>query len=214
MAPPFEFIARVYLPALRRMGVEADVSLVQSGFAPAGGGIIEALVKPCAKLSEINLHDRGELKSEMLTVIIRNLHPNIAERMLEAAQKQHACADARIEVLESGPGRGISCLYEAVFENVSELASACGEIGVTADRVGSRVGKSIKHFHSSGAAVGRHLADQLLLPIALAGGGSFTTSIPDDHVMTNLSVIKKFLPVKSSIEDVGQGLRVVSISAL
>jgi RNA 3'-terminal phosphate cyclase (ATP) len=69
----------------------------------------------------------------------------------------------------------------------------------------------MKHFHSSGAAVGRHLADQLLLPMALAGGGSFTTGIPDDHVLTNLSVIEKFLPVKSTIEDMDRGLRKVSI---
>ena len=211
MAPPFEFIDLVYLPALRRMGVEADVSLLQAGFAPAGGGIIEVVVKPCAKLSQISLHDRGALKSEALTVLIRNLNANIAERMLEAAQKQHPCADARIEVTEPGPGRGVSCHFHAEFENGSELASACGEIGVTADRVGTRVGRSMKHFHSSGAAVGRHLADQLLLPMALAGGGSFTTGIPDDHVLTNLAVIEKFLPVKSSIEDMDRGLRKISI---
>lgn len=213
MAPPFDFIDRVYLPALRRMGAEASVSLVQAGFAPAGGGIIEVRVKPCAKLSEISLHDRGDLNSEVLSIIIRNLNPNIAERMLEAAQEQHHCADARIEVLEPGPGRGVCCLYEAAFANSSELSSACGEIGVTADRVGSRVGKSMKNFLSSGAAVGRHLADQLLLPMALSGGGSFTTMIPDDHVLTNLSVIEKFLPLKYGIEDIGRGLRLISVSA-
>jgi RNA 3'-terminal phosphate cyclase (ATP) len=211
LAPPFEFIDLVYLPALRRMGVEAEVSLLQAGFAPAGGGIIEASVKPCAQLSQISLHDRGALKSEALTVLIRHLNTNIAQRMLEAAKKQHPCADARIEVTEPGPGRGVSCHFHAEFENVSEHASACGEIGVTADRVGTRAGKSMKHFHSSGAAVGRHLADQLLLPMALAGGGSFTTGIPDDHVLTNLAVIEKFLPVKSTIEDMDRGLRKVSI---
>jgi RNA 3'-terminal phosphate cyclase (ATP) len=212
MAPPFEFIDRVYLPALRRMGVAAEVSLVQAGFAPAGGGILEAVVKPCAQLSRIDLHDRGALKSETLSVLIRNLKTDIAERMLEAAQKQHPCADARIEVAEPGPGRGVSCHFHAEFEHSAELASACGEVGVTADRVGTRVGKSMKHFHSSGAAVGRHLADQLLLPMALAGGGSFTTSIPDNHVLTNLSVIEKFLPVRSSITELDRGLRRVSLT--
>ncbi len=213
MAPPFDFIERVYLPALRRMGVEAEVSLIESGFAPAGGGVIECRIEPCAQLSKIDLHDRGELKSSTLTSIVRNLNPEIAERMNEAARKQQPCGDVRVEVREPGPGRGVCCLYEAVFENSSELASACGEIGVTADRVGARVGKSLKHFLSSNAAVGRHLSDQLLLPMALAGGGGFTTMIPDDHVSTNLAVIGKFLPIESTVEDVDRGLRVVTLSA-
>jgi RNA 3'-terminal phosphate cyclase (ATP) len=213
MAPPFDFIDRVYLPALRRMGVEAEVSLIETGFAPAGGGIIECRIQPCAKLSRIDLHDRGELKSLCLTTLIRNLNPDIAERMNKSALKQQACDDVRIEVREPGPGRGVCCFYEAVFTNSTELANGCGEIGVTADRIGSRIGKSMKHFLSSNAAVGRHLADQLLLPIALAGGGSFTTGIPGDHVATNLGVIEKFLPLNSEITDADRGLRIISLQA-
>ena len=213
MAPPFDFIERIYLPALRRMGVEAEVSLIESGFAPAGGGIIECRIQPCAKLSQIAIHDRGELKSLKLTTITRNLNADIAERMNKSALKQLPCDDSRIEVREPGPGRGVCCLYEAVFENSNEMATACGEVGLTADRIGSRVGKSVKHFLSSNAAVGRHLADQLLLPMALAGAGSFTTVIPDDHVLANLSVIEKFLPLKSKIEDLDRGLRSITLSA-
>ncbi len=211
MAPPFDFIEKIYLPALRRMGVEAEVSLIESGFAPAGGGIVECRIQPCGKLSQINLHDRGELKSMALTTVVRNLNVDIAERMNKAALKKQPCDDSRIEVREPGPGRGVCCLYEAAFENSAEMASACGEIGLTADRIGARVGKSVKHFLSSRATVGRHLADQLLLPMALAGGGSFTTMIPDGHVLTNLAVIAKFLPMKSSIEDLDRGLRKVSM---
>jgi RNA 3'-terminal phosphate cyclase (ATP) len=59
--------------------------------------------------------------------------------------------------------------------------------------------------------VGRHLADQLLLPLALAGGGSFTTMILDDHMKTNISVIEQFLPVKFRIEDAGCGRTIVRL---
>ncbi len=211
MAPPFEFIDRVYLPALRRMGVVADITLIESGFAPAGGGVIECNIQPCKKLSNIALHDRGELKSLSLQCVIRNLNQSIAERMVKAALKQQPCDDTKIDLREPGPGRGVCCLYEAIFENGEEMASACGEMHLTSEKIGLRIGKSLKHFLSSGAAVGRHLADQLLLPIALAGGGSFTTMIPDNHVTTNLEVIEKFLPVKSSIEDLDRGVRLVKI---
>lgn len=215
MAPPFEFLDRVFLPAVRRMGADVNISLVQSGFAPVGGGVIECVIQPCGKVTPINLHERGELKFLRLRVPIRNLQIGIGGRMLDAALKQLPCDDATVEIREPGPGRGVCCLYEAVFENCEELSSSFGETNVTAERVGHRAAKRLQDFLSSGAPVGRHLADQLLLPMALAGGGSFTTMIPDDHVSTNVSVIEQFLPVKFSIVDADRGRRVVTlVSAL
>ena len=213
LAPPFEFLDRVFLPALRRMGAEVAISLVQSGFAPVGGGVIECEIQPCTKLTAIELHERGELKSMNLRVPIRNLQIGIGGRMLEAALKQLPCDDASVEIREPGPGRGVCCLYEAVFENGEELTSSFGETNVTAERVGMRAAKCLSDFISSGVPVGRHLADQLLLPLALAGSGSFTTMVPDDHVPTNISVIEKFLPVKFEIVAGERGKRIVAVAS-
>ncbi|MEO7099758.1 MAG: RNA 3'-terminal phosphate cyclase [Luteolibacter sp.] len=212
LAPPFEFIDRVFLPALRRMGAEARVSLVQSGFAPAGGGVIECEIRPCAKLAPIELHERGDLTSMNLRVPIRNLNASIGNRMLAAALDQFPCEDASLEVREPGPGRGVCCLYEARFKNAAELSSSFGESNVTAERVGRRAAKNLQDFIGSQAPVGRHLADQLLLPIALAGSGSFTTIVPDAHVPTNISIIEKFLPVKFSIDEGERGRRIIRVS--
>ncbi|MES2658744.1 MAG: RNA 3'-terminal phosphate cyclase [Verrucomicrobiota bacterium] len=211
MAPPFEFLDRVFLPALRRMGADVKISLLQSGFAPVGGGVIECEIQPCPKLTAIDLHERGELKSTNLRVPIRNLQIAIGGRMLDAALKQFPSDDATVEIREPGPGRGVCCLYEAMFENCEELSSSFGETNVTAERVGQRAAKSLQDFISSGVPVGRHLADQLLLPMALAGGGSFTTMVPDDHVPTNISVIEKFLSVRFTIEDGERGKRMIGI---
>lgn len=212
LAPPFEFVDRVFLPALRRMGVKATTSLVESGFAPVGGGVIECDIQPCAKLAPFELHERGELKSLSLRVPIRHLNPGIGNRVLDAALKQFPCEDAALEVREPGPGRGVCCLYEARFENTAELSSSFGETNVTAERVGHRAAKFLQDFIGSQAPVGRHLADQLLLPLALAGSGSFTTMIPDDHVSTNCSIIEKFLPVRFQIEKSNQGRCLIQVS--
>ncbi len=121
LAPPFEFIDRVFLPALRRMGAEAAVSLIQSGFAPIGGGIIECEIQPCLKLGGIDLHERGDLTSTRIRVPIRNLPLAIGERILTAALDRFPCSDATLETREPGPGRGVCCLCEAVFEKFLPL---------------------------------------------------------------------------------------------
>lgn len=206
LAPPFEFIEKVFLPVLRRMGAEVTVSLVESGFAPVGGGILECVIQPCAKLAPLELHERGELKSLRLRVPTRNLPISIGGRILDSALAMLPCDDATVEIREPGPGRGVCCLYQADFGHASELTSAIGETNVTAERVGRRAAKSLHDFIGSGAAVGRHLADQLLLPMALAGGGSFTTMMPDEHVPTHIAVIEAFLPVKFAVEQINRGI--------
>jgi RNA 3'-terminal phosphate cyclase (ATP) len=93
-----------------------------------------------------------------------------------------------------------------------ELTSSFGEMNVTAERVGRRAAKALSDFIGSNTPVGRHLADQLLLPMALAGGGGFTTMVPDEHVATHISVIGKFLPVKFQIELADRGKRIITVS--
>lgn len=206
MAPPFEFIERVFLPVMRRMGADVSLSLEESGFIPAGGGVIEAVIQPCPKLAPIELQERGDELSRSIRVLTRNLPLSIAGRLLDAAVSRFPCEDAAIEPREPGPGRGICCQVETRFEHITELASGCGEHGVTAERVGSRAAKLMNDFIGSDAAVGRCLADQLLLPMALAGGGSFTTMSPDNHVPTNIGVIEKFLPLSFRVEETRRGL--------
>jgi RNA 3'-terminal phosphate cyclase (ATP) len=212
LAPPFEFLDHVFLPALRRMGAEATISLIQSGFAPVGGGIIECQIQPCPKLTPIDLHERGELIDMRLRVPTRNLPDTIAARVLATALDQLPCEDAAVEPREPGPGRGVCCLYQANFANTAELSSSFGELNVSAERVGRRAAKALADFIGTHAAVGRHLADQLLLPMALAGGGGFTTMAPDDHVSTNIAVIGKFLPVKFQIDQADRGKRVIMVA--
>ena len=85
-------------------------------------------------------------------------------------------------------------------------------MNVTAERVGRRAAKSLVDFISHGAPVGRHLADQLLLPLAIAGGGSFTCGFPDDHLTTNQSIIEAFLPTRFTTTPTDRGCRTVTLS--
>ena len=82
------------------------------------------------------------------------------------------------------------------------LSSTC----VSAEKVGRRAGKLMNDFVGSQAAVGRHLADQLLLPMALAGKGRFTTTAPDDHLPTNIAVIRAFLDISFRVTERSGGV--------
>ena len=212
MAPPFEFLDHVFLPAIRKLGVEVDLSLLQTGFAPAGGGVIEARIQPCPKLGILDLHDRGEVESMSIRVVIRALTETIAERILESACATLPCEDAKVEIRDDGPGRGVACFVAVKFAHANELTTGLGEMGVRSETVGHRTANAMKKLIGSHVPVGRNLADQLLLPMALAGSGSFTMMMPSPHVTSNISVIEKFLPVKFRIDATDRGRHLVQVS--
>jgi RNA 3'-terminal phosphate cyclase (ATP) len=57
-----------------------------------------------------------------------------------------------------------------------------------------------RRYLASDVAVGENLADQMLLPMALARGGSFTTVPPSRHTTTNIEIIRKFLDIEIAAE--------------
>jgi RNA 3'-terminal phosphate cyclase (ATP) len=94
------------------------------------------------------------------------------------------------------------------YPEVTEIVSSCGERGLPAEAVADSAAREARLYRDSGVPVGEHLADQLLLPMALAGQGSFTTHVLSSHLKTNCEVIEKFLPVSFEFEEAGTRIQV------
>ncbi|TFI57690.1 RNA 3'-terminal phosphate cyclase [Sphingomonas parva] len=202
-APPFDFLERVFLPVLNRMGPSVTARLVRPGFYPAGGGRIEVDILPCARLRPIELVERGALRRVEARVLIAALPREIAERELAEVEKHLGWPDAarRIEPLPERTGPGNILMLEAQFEQVGELVSGFGKLGVPAQVLAAKAAKRMAGYLAGAAAAGPYLADQLLLPLALAGGGCFTTVKPSQHSLTGADVISRFLDVKIAFEE-------------
>jgi hypothetical protein len=59
LAPPFEFLAKTFLPLLQRMGTNVRMKLDRHGFYPAGGGKTRVTIEPAVKLARLDLTERG-----------------------------------------------------------------------------------------------------------------------------------------------------------
>jgi RNA 3'-terminal phosphate cyclase (ATP) len=197
-APPFDYLAKVFLPIIKRMGANVTVQLERYGFYPAGGGKFSVEITPCAKLKRLNLLERGKLVSQTARALVANLPRHIAERELQTVRRKMEWSESQYQIEETrnsnGPGNLV--MIEVEHEKVAEIFTSFGEKNTRAEVVAERAAKEAKEYLQTDAAVGEHLADQLLLPMALGEGGSFTTAKPSLHTMTNIEVIKKFLDVE------------------
>jgi RNA 3'-terminal phosphate cyclase (ATP) len=211
MAPSAEFIQLVWLPMLARMGAEVAYTLVETGFAPAGGGVIEVGVPAVKTWQRLDLLERGEPGECKLMTRRRALAESISQRMLHEAGARLGWSDREDICLPDGPGQGIVCQAYARFGNSSELITTFGEQGVSAEKLADRAAKTMQDYLACGVPVGRSLADQLLLPMALAGGGSFLTMAPGNHFRTNIEVIRQFLDIPIEATEVARGRWLVNV---
>jgi RNA 3'-terminal phosphate cyclase (ATP) len=62
--------------------------------------------------------------------------------------------------------------------------------------VAAGVVSAAQQYLAADVTAGIYLADQILLPLALAGGGVCSTLAPSQHTTTNLHVIRQFLAIE------------------
>ena len=209
MAPTFDFLDECFLPQVRKMGAGVEIDLERHGFYPAGGGVIHSRIAPCAELHPLKLNARGDVVSKSVRVLVAHVPEDVGRREGEAAVRflselGWSNDGILVETVESsGPGNVVS--IGCGFENVSEMTIAFGERGKSGKVVAKEAAKAMRDYLGTKAVVGRRLADQLLLPIALAGKGEFLTMAPSNHTRTNAELIAKFLDVEFAMEEVESG---------
>lgn len=211
MAPPFDFIERVFLPRMRELGLVIEAELIQAGFYPAGGGRFEVEIEGGRIPAAFEWASRGKVLRQQARALVANLPPRIAKRELAMVRRQLSWAreQCAVESLEGrGPGNALCLLVEA--EGGAELVTGFGDKGVAAETVAERACAELRAWLDAEVAVGEHLADQLLIPMALAaahgqGCSAFTTTEPSLHTRTNADIIARFLPVRFAFEASGDG---------
>jgi RNA 3'-terminal phosphate cyclase (ATP) len=201
-APPFDFLERTFLPLIERLGPKVRLQFERYGFYPAGGGRFCAEIEPVRSLTPLHIGERGEIVSRRIIAVVANLPGHIALREIETAAGllnwNKDCG--KVDQTRNSPGPGNVVMVEIGSTEVTEIFSAFGQIGVSAEKVASIAAKDAREYLVSKAAAGEHLTDQLLLPLALAGAGSFTAEKINMHARTNMAVIKEFLPVRFELQ--------------
>jgi RNA 3'-terminal phosphate cyclase (ATP) len=206
-SPPYDYLADVYLPTLARLGLQADPELRKWGFYPAGGGeLVVKIAGETAGVRALSLTQQSPLRRVWGTAVAANLPSHIPQRMANRVRNLLADAGIKAElnaqrVRAKGPGAGIVVLTENV-DGTRAGFTAFGRKGLPAERVAEAVCLDLLAFHDSRTPVEMHLADQLILPLAMADGASlFTTCRVTKHLRTNMWVVEQFAQARFRLTD-------------
>jgi RNA 3'-terminal phosphate cyclase (ATP) len=216
MAPPVHFLERAFLPVLARMGGRVDIAFERYGFYPAGGGRWTAGVHPASAFERLELLQRGAVRAQSASALIAQIPPSVAVRQLDTLAKALGWDRGwcRPTMIEPAHGPGNALLAIVASDHVTEVFTQFGERGVRAEAIAETLAREVTRYLAAGVPVGEHLADQLLLPMALGRGGVFRTVTPSSHCLTQIELAKLFLGVEvSAIEEADGAWRVEVLEA-
>ncbi|MBD3155467.1 MAG: RNA 3'-terminal phosphate cyclase [Candidatus Aenigmarchaeota archaeon] len=205
-SPTVQYYKSVTIPLINKLGAKFELEVIKHGYYPKGGGKIKIESKPARKLRPWNCQNRGEIKSIYVESVCGDLPKSIAKRQAESALRllQYHFPKTKSSIIYKNTNtlsKGSSCTCYAVCENSVLGSSYLGERGLKAETVGREAAEELVKSIERGACLDKYMADQILPFLALADGKS-TVLIEGatDHVVTNVKVIEKMLPVKFQVK--------------
>jgi RNA 3'-terminal phosphate cyclase (ATP) len=212
-APPYDFLERTFLPLVSRTGPKILIDLGRYGFYPPGGGRFDVFIEPVAKPRRLDLVERGKIRAQRARALVVNLPSTMAERELAVIKEKMGLRDDQLhaEISDNAISRGTAVMIEIESEQVTEVFTRIGERGVRAEVIAEKAADEALDYLKTQAPVGQHLADQLLIPLALAGGGSFATGTLSLHTQTNIKVIKQFLDIDITCSQAATGIWTIDV---
>jgi len=205
-SPCYHYLDWQWRPMLGRLGIPFELDMPLAGFYPRGGGELLARIPGGARPGGLSLTERGALRAIRGLSAVAQLPLEIAERQRDQALRRlrpmlpELSPDLAITELPSHtPGTLLLLLAE--FDAGQACCFALGARGKRAERVADEAVHELAAVLHSDAPIDPWLADQLLLPLALADGPStLRTAVATSHLLTNAAVIRLFLPVDIRVD--------------
>jgi RNA 3'-terminal phosphate cyclase (ATP) len=205
LAPSFDFILHAFLPLINRMGPRVTARLLRPGFYPAGGGVMQVAIEPVRQLRPLRIPLRGPVMAQTASALVSHLPLHIADRELQVIGSELGLPARHMQAREvtsaSGPGNVVTVIVRS--RHITEVFTGFGRRGLRAETVASRLVERVRRYLAAEVPVGEYLADQLLLPLALSGGGSYVTLRPSLHTTTNIAVLQEFMATRIDCTELG-----------
>ncbi len=215
-APTFHYLALVWGPAVARLGFRFDLALQAAGFYPEGGGEFTARVEPAHAMPPLDLRHRGTLRDVEVVSMVCGLGYDVAERQAERALRRlrelGVSAEAERVPMPFRGSRGGHVLIVSTFERARAGHGAVSARERSPEAVSDDAVEGFRAHVAGGAAVDRHLGDQLILPASIVAGGlvpspagilpttRYTVAAVTKHLTTNAEIVRRFLDVEITID--------------
>lgn len=204
-SPSGHYLRDVYVPFLLGLGAEMTLFLEAYGWMPEGGGTIVAQVQGGAQLGGVEMRQRGRIERVFGTAVGCNLPSHIPQRIANRAINLLGALEVAADVRPlraRGISTGAGLFLAAEYTNGRGGFGVLGRKGMPSEVVAEKAVTALLAFHGGNASVDEHLADQIIVPLALARGAStFVTPKITAHLLTNIGVVRAFVDRPIAVDE-------------
>lgn len=207
-SPPIDYFNRVFLRLLGKINIKVEVEIIMRGYYPEGGGVVEVKIQPVPELKPLKIPISGDVKNIGGIINLTGLPAHISERIQNSALnglKGYQNVNITQDIHETGTSQGTGITLWAETARSVLGASALGERGVPAEKIGGSAAEGLVQDLEGGGSVDVHAADQLLPYLGIAGG-EFTVRELSSHAKTNIWLIEQFIDNRFEVEELSSGL--------
>jgi RNA 3'-terminal phosphate cyclase (ATP) len=212
MAPSFTFLELLKTYFSGSAAPYFEIEIKRHGFYPAGGGEVMIIINPPEKgIAALDLMSRGALLQEYAMCLHAGIESNVIKREFAGLTAHLGWTSEQLQncALRSNEGPGNVLLAVLQYEHITHVATSFGERRHRAEDLSNEIVQEINAYKKSSAPVGEHLADQLMIPMALAAWrgekSRFWTTQLTEHTRTNARIIELFLPVRFETHEQADG---------
>ncbi len=206
-SPTVDYLEHVFLRSLEATGYpRVAVEVPFAGYYPKGGGEVKLALPEwdSGGLTPLRRETRGTVARVRAISATSSLPQHVSDRQSGRAETRLRGMDLPHEVerrVYASRQPGTSVLLVAETDGGPMGATALGSRGKPAERVADEACDELERTLSREGAVDLHLADQLLLPLALVDGeSSFTATEVTLHLLTVVDVVRAFHPVEIVVD--------------
>lgn len=213
-SPPLDFLVNTFLRQINNMGPKVSIDTTAYGFYPVGGGMFTVKIDPVKELKQIEILSRGKNISKKALAYSSKINEEIGENEMKIVAKKFGWLKENCEsVMVESPGPGNVVLLIDENEHTTEVFTGFGRKQYSLKKVVADALTEYTEYIQSEVPVYKYLADQMVIPMVLSGAGRFITSEPSLHTLTNIEVVKKFLEVDISINQLNRKQWQIDISS-
>ncbi|MHA1912036.1 MAG: RNA 3'-terminal phosphate cyclase [Candidatus Kariarchaeaceae archaeon] len=211
-APPVTYLQNVTYKILKETGLHVEVNVRREGFFPKGGAKAQLTIFPRVKSTPLELlpleKTEWDLNGEIIvsTELVRK---QVGERIKKMITKLAANTNITLEKLDISvvdsisAGCGVSLWATISGQKLPIIGSGLpGERGMSSEKLGKLSFNQLKAEIDAGSPIDEYALDQILLPIAIDGDFEIYTRTVSDHMLTNITIIERFLGPTFKLEDV------------
>lgn len=197
MAPTYEFCERSLFPLLKEIGYEIQSQLHTYGFYPSGDGVFTVNIKPTFKKQSVNILTKSRQSKINIQILVKNIPDHLIKQQILFLKQNLKIKSESIDV------EYVNSQSEIVFIILAEIKSSnfieiFSSTSIKKEKVFEDtkiIVDEICDYLSHNAPIGKHLANQIILPILLGRGGSFRTGKMDLHTTTIIELLQQVLNI-------------------